>query len=102
MALDSRQKRAAVIGVGRMWYRNAHPSSLNQEQRVSIGQVYPVAIFSEALDYYIELISFTLYSDLGVDKTLNFDRIVPNDLSIVKKSSRVLYIDPLISNEVEL
>jgi len=45
MALDSRQKRAAVIGVGRAWYRNAHPSSVNAAQRASIAQVYPVAVF---------------------------------------------------------
>lgn len=45
MALDSRQKRAAVIGVGRAWYRNPHPSSVNAAQRASIAQVYPVAAF---------------------------------------------------------
>lgn len=45
MALDSRQKRAAVIGVGRMWYRNPHPSGMNAAQRASVGQVYPVAVF---------------------------------------------------------
>ncbi len=45
MALDSRQKRAAVIGVGRVWYRNSHPSSIDSSQRASIGQVYPVSSF---------------------------------------------------------
>ena len=45
MALDSRQKRAAVIGVGRAWYRNPHPSNVDASQRASIGQVYPVAVF---------------------------------------------------------
>lgn len=49
MALDSRQKRAAVVGVGRAWYRNPHPSSVDASQRASIGQVYPVAAFQAAL-----------------------------------------------------
>ena len=43
--LDSRQKRAAVVGVGRAWYRNPHPSSIDASQRASIGQAYPVAVF---------------------------------------------------------
>lgn len=46
MALDSRQKRAAVIGVGRAWYRNPDPNSLDAAQRASIGLVYPVATFA--------------------------------------------------------
>ena len=46
MALDSRQKRAAVIGVGRPWYRNADPNGLDAAQRAAIGNVYPVAAFS--------------------------------------------------------
>ena len=45
MALNSRQKRAAVCGVGRPWYRNSHPNSLSAAQRASIGNVYPVAAF---------------------------------------------------------
>lgn len=45
MALDSRQKRAAVIGVGRAWYRNPHPSGLDESQRASVGQAYPVSSF---------------------------------------------------------
>ncbi len=45
MALNSRQKRASVVGVARAWYRNSHPSSVNASQRASIGQVYPVAVF---------------------------------------------------------
>ncbi len=44
--LDSRQKRAAVIGVARAWYRNPHPSGIDAGQRASIGQVYPVALFT--------------------------------------------------------
>lgn len=46
MAIDSRQKRAAVIGVGRAWYRNPDPNNLDAAQRASIGSVYPVAIFA--------------------------------------------------------
>lgn len=49
MALDSRQKRAAVIGVGRPWYRNADPNGLDAAQRASIGNVYPVAIFQDII-----------------------------------------------------
>lgn len=49
MALDSRQKRAAVIGVARLWYRNPHPSGMNAAQRAAVGQVYPVAAFSAAI-----------------------------------------------------
>lgn len=49
--LDSRQKRAAVVGVGRAWYRNAHPSSIDAAQRASIGQVYPVADFQDVSDF---------------------------------------------------
>lgn len=47
MALDSRQKRAAVAGVARPWYRNPHPSGMNANQRASVGQVYPVALFTQ-------------------------------------------------------
>ena len=52
MALDSRQKRAAVIGVARAWYRNPHPSSMGAAQRASVGQVYPVATFSALVVAY--------------------------------------------------
>jgi len=45
MALDSRQKRAAVIGTARAWYRNPHPSNIDAAQRASIGQGYPVTSF---------------------------------------------------------
>lgn len=48
MAIDSRQKRAAVIGTARAWYRNPHPSGINASQRASIAQVYPVAVFQGA------------------------------------------------------
>ena len=48
MALDSRQKRAAVIGTARAWYRNPHPSNVDAAQRASISQVYPVAVFQGA------------------------------------------------------
>lgn len=46
MALNSRQKRAAVIGTARIWYRNPHPSSLDAAQRAAVGQGYPVALFT--------------------------------------------------------
>lgn len=46
MALDSRQKRAAVIGTARAWYRNPHPSNMDESQRAAVSQVYPVASFS--------------------------------------------------------
>jgi len=49
MALDSRQKRAAIIGAARIWYRNPHPSGMNASQRASVGQAYPVAIFQSVL-----------------------------------------------------
>jgi hypothetical protein len=45
MALDSRQKRAAIVGTARIWYRNPHPSSIDAAQRASIGMAYPVALF---------------------------------------------------------
>lgn len=45
MALNSRQKRAAVVGVARPWYRNAHPSNVDASQRASIANVYPIAEF---------------------------------------------------------
>jgi len=46
MSLDSRQKRAAVIGVARPWYRNADSNSLDAAQRASIANTYPIAAFS--------------------------------------------------------
>lgn len=45
--LDSRQKRAAVIGTARAWYRNPHPSGMDAPQRASVAQVYPVALFTQ-------------------------------------------------------
>lgn len=45
--LDSRQKRAAIIGTARAWYRNPHPSSMNAAERAAVGQTYPVALFSQ-------------------------------------------------------
>ena len=48
MALNSRQKRAAVVGTARIWYRNPHPSGVDAAQRASIGSVYPVATFAGA------------------------------------------------------
>lgn len=46
MALDSRQKRAAVIGVARPWYRNPDPNSMNAAQRASVANAYPVTTFA--------------------------------------------------------
>ena len=54
MPLDSRQKRAAVAGVGRPWYRNADPNSMNAAQRPAVGNTYPVATFQipdDTVDY---------------------------------------------------
>ena len=53
MALDSRQKRAAVIGVGRAWYRNPNPGGVDAAQRASIGQVYPVAVFQDVVVLFV-------------------------------------------------
>ena len=39
--MNTRQKRAAVIGVGRPWYRNPHPSSMDTLQRAAVGMTYP-------------------------------------------------------------
>lgn len=57
MALDSRQKRAAVIGTARAWYRNPHPSSMNASQRAAVGQVYPVALFTQPAPIFSGTIS---------------------------------------------
>lgn len=46
MALDSRLKRASVIGVARGWYRNSHPSSLSPAQRAGIGQAYSGLVYA--------------------------------------------------------
>ena len=45
MALDSRQKRAAVVGVARPWYRNATPATIDDSKRAAVGNVYPIGFF---------------------------------------------------------
>lgn len=46
MALDSKTKRAAVMGVARPWMRSKNPDSgLGEAWRAVTGNVYPVASF---------------------------------------------------------
>lgn len=45
MAIDTRQKRAAVLGVARPWYRNSQPAAINHNKRAAIGNAYIVPFF---------------------------------------------------------
>lgn len=41
MAIDTREKRANVMGVGRPWMRSKHPTGTFDEQaRINIGNAY--------------------------------------------------------------
>ena len=40
MALDSREKRASVPGVGRPWYRTKLPGTVDEAWRMASGNVY--------------------------------------------------------------
>ena len=40
MAIDSQQKRMAVVGVGRPWMRSTFPGTINEAWRLSVGNVY--------------------------------------------------------------
>jgi hypothetical protein len=40
MAIDSQQKRMAVVGVGRPWMRSTFPGTINEAWRVSVGNAY--------------------------------------------------------------
>jgi hypothetical protein len=40
MALDSREKRAAALGVGRPWVRDKLPGANDQEWRIASGNAY--------------------------------------------------------------
>ena len=47
MALDSKTKRAAVMGVARPWMRSKNPDAgLGEAWRVASGNTYPVASLS--------------------------------------------------------
>lgn len=65
MALDSRQKRAAVVGVARIWYRNPHPSNMNGAQRASVASAYPVASFSPVVPSTVDVKNVLLIADCG-------------------------------------
>ena len=40
MAIDTQQKRMAVVGVGRPWMRSTFPGTINEAWRLSVGNVY--------------------------------------------------------------
>jgi len=42
MAIDNRQKRAAILGVARPWYRNSNPAIFDDKKRATIGNTYPL------------------------------------------------------------
>ncbi len=48
--MDSIQKRAAVLGVARPWYRNAHPAQIDEKKRAAVGNNYPLAFFVSVLE----------------------------------------------------
>lgn len=79
MALDSRQKRAAVVGVARPWYRNSHPSGVDAPQRASIGNVYPVAQFQNPIIAITAPLKLNVSLDQGIlNLTLTIDIGVTN------------------------
>ncbi len=81
MALDTKEKRAAVIGVGRPWMRDKFPVvTPDEEWRISSGNAYGgnalsplvVVFFGEIIDFDLELTQ-TLDFDLELTQTLDFD-----------------------------
>lgn len=70
MALDSKEKRAAVPGVGRPWYRTKLPGTVDAAWRVASGNAYPVAAFAAP--------SITLPSTptIFLDQRMNLDPIL--------------------------
>lgn len=40
MALDTREKRANVLGVGRPWLRHPHPGTIDEQWRIARGSAY--------------------------------------------------------------
>ena len=40
MALDTREKRAAALGVGRPWMRDKLPGAVDEEWRIATGNAY--------------------------------------------------------------
>lgn len=81
MALDTKEKRAAVIGVGRPWMRDKFPVvTPDEEWRISSGNAYggnalsPLVgvFFGEIIDFDLELTQ-TLDFDLELTQTLDFD-----------------------------
>lgn len=40
MAIDTQQKRMAVVGVGRPWMRSTFPGTINEAWRLSVGNSY--------------------------------------------------------------
>lgn len=49
MAIDSQQKRMAVVGVGRPWMRSTFPGTINEAWRLSVGNVYSGNTLSPAV-----------------------------------------------------
>lgn len=93
MALDSRQKRAAVIGVGRPWYRNPDPNSLDAAQRPSIGSVYPVATFAlPAVAEELVCNELALINDRAVSLDAAIDSGVTNLAADIEELTNLLGI----------
>lgn len=67
MALDSAAKRQAVTGVGRPWMRGQmRDASVGASARASIGNAYPVAIFSAVTNPWTDV---NAASDTWTDTT---------------------------------
>lgn len=81
MALDTKEKRAAVIGVGRPWMRDKFPVvTPDEEWRISSGNAYggnaltPLVevFFGEIIDVDLELTE-VLDIELELAQTIDFN-----------------------------
>ena len=60
MAIDSREKRAAVLGVGRPWMRDKLPGTNDKAWRVASGNAYPGSFISVIVTAIIETIGIAV------------------------------------------
>lgn len=92
MALDSRQKRAAVIGAARIWYRNPHPSSVNAGQRAAISQTYPVAAFAEAAIFIGDTagIESLMFSGHGIESEINASAGITSEINATRGAKSLI------------
>jgi len=86
MAIDTREKRASVLGVARPWYRSKLPGTIDEAWRLASGNVYAGNALSPSVDgVFAPTTALTGLSDLDISLAAVYDLdieligLIPND-----------------------